>query len=451
MLKYIIKRVLLMIPTFFATTFLVFLILQVAPGGPFQRAVDQIKNKGKGGGGESGGGRSSVTGSETLPPEVLDKLKRQFGLDMPLPFRYLSWLGLYPHTVYERELTLNEPFRETIEFIINEADNKKILLQRWVKLEGTPLNPTVKATGIGSDFKFNDKYQVLPDDPNTILNWKNNTDWKVTPIKGTEKYQIKRTAFSGILSGDLGTSYSKDKKVSALIYERLPISCYFGIISLLLTYLICIPLGIRKAVNHGSSFDLISSAIIFIAYAIPGFALGGLLLTLFGGGSFLNWFPLGNFHSSQEIWNNLSFFGKALDLLHHTFLPVLCYMIGSFTTLTVLMKNSLLDNLMQDYVRTAYAKGLSSRDAIYKHALRNSLIPIATGFGHIIGFFLAGSFLIEKAFNIDGIGKLTYESLVNSDYPITLGFLVINIILLQLGNLISDLLYVAIDPRIKFD
>lgn len=247
---------------------------------------------------------------------------------------------------------------------------------------------------------------------------------------------------------DLGTSYTYGDPVWEVIRARIPISLYFGSIGFVLTYLVCIPLGIMKAIKHKRPFDMITSVLVFVGYATPGFALGIVLLVLFGGGSFWNVFPLGGFVS--ENFEDLSGFAKVGDLLHHTILPVICYMISSFATLTILTKNSLLDHLNQDYVLTAFAKGLSARAVVFKHALRNSLIPLATGFGHFLSIIFAGAFLIEKVFNIDGMGLLGYNSVVDRDYPVVLGTLVISSFLGLLGNILSDVCYVIIDPRIEF-
>jgi microcin C transport system permease protein len=251
-----------------------------------------------------------------------------------------------------------------------------------------------------------------------------------------------------ILHLNLGTSYAYGDPVWDVIKHRLPISLYFGSLGFLLTYLVCIPLGIMKAIHHRRAFDTVTSIMVFVGYATPGFALGIILLVLFGGGSFWNIFPLGGFVSDN--FADLPFLSRVWDLIHHTILPVICYMISSFATLTILMKNSLLENLNQDYVLTAFSKGLSSRTVVYKHALRNSLIPIATGFGHFISIILAGSFLIEKVFNIDGIGLLGYTSLVDRDYPVVLGILVISSLLGLVGNILSDVCYLLVDPRIEF-
>jgi microcin C transport system permease protein len=247
---------------------------------------------------------------------------------------------------------------------------------------------------------------------------------------------------------DLGRSYIYQDPVWDVIKARFPVSIFLGATGFILSYFVCIPLGVFKAIRHGSRFDLISSLIVFLGYSIPGWALGTALLVLLGGGSFWSVFPLGGFR--PDNWQSLGLFDKITSQIHYMFLPVLCYMIESFATLTILMKNSLMENLGQDYVRTAFAKGLSERRVIFVHALRNSLIPIATGLGSEISLILAGSFLIEKVFNIDGMGYLGYTSILQRDYPVALGILVISSLLLLVGNILSDLIYVVVDPRIRF-
>jgi microcin C transport system permease protein len=247
---------------------------------------------------------------------------------------------------------------------------------------------------------------------------------------------------------DLGNSYVYQDPVWDVIKARFPISLTLGLTGFLLSYLVCVPLGVLKAVKHGSKFDFISSVIVFLGYAAPGWALGTALLVLFGGGSFWNVFPLGGFRSGN--WEYLTFPQKVADQAEHMFLPVFCYMLGSFATLTILTKNSLLENMSQDYVRTAFAKGLHKNRVIFVHALRNSLIPIATGLGSVFSLILAGSFLIEKVFNIDGMGYLGYTSILQRDYPVALGILVVSSLLLLVGNIISDIIYAVVDPRIRF-
>ena len=247
---------------------------------------------------------------------------------------------------------------------------------------------------------------------------------------------------------DLGTSYVYQDPVWDVIRTRFPVSIFLGLTGFLLSYLVCVPLGVLKALRHHSRFDFISSFVVFLGYSIPGWALGTALLVLFGGGSFWSVFPLGGFRPNN--WEYLSFSQKVVGQLYHMFLPVLCYMVGSFATLTILTKNSLLENLGQDYVRTAFSKGLSERRVIFVHALRNSLIPLATGLGHVFSLVLAGSFLIERVFNIDGMGYLGYTSILQRDYPVALGILVIGSLLMLIGNILSDMIYATIDPRIRF-
>lgn len=252
-----------------------------------------------------------------------------------------------------------------------------------------------------------------------------------------------------LLKFDLGRSYVYSEPVWDVIKSRFPVSIYFGLIGFILTYMVCVPLGVYKAVKNGSVFDFISSSLVFIGYSIPGFAFGALMLVLFGGGSFWNVFPLGGFRS--DGWDDLSLGSKIWDQARHTFLPVLSYMIGSFATLTILTKNTVIDNLGQDYIRTAFSKGISEKKVIFGHALRNSMIPIATGLGHFISLVLAGSFLIEKVFNINGMGLLGYTSIVQRDYPVVMGILVISTLLLLIGNILSDMIYALVDPRIRFN
>jgi len=247
---------------------------------------------------------------------------------------------------------------------------------------------------------------------------------------------------------DLGTSYTYEKPVLQVITSRIPISLTFGLTGLLLTYLVCIPLGIKKALNHGERYDQWSSVLIFLGYSIPAFALGVLLIVLFGGGTFLNLFPISGVVSDH--FEQLSLFDKIFDYLHHMLLPLICYTIGGFATLTLLMKNSLMEQLNQDYVRTAVAKGLSYHQAVFRHALRNALIPIVTNIGMIISVILSGALLIETVFTIDGMGLLGYQSIVNRDYPVALGLIVISSLLMLVGRIISDFCLAVVDPRIKF-
>ena len=345
---YILRRILLMIPTFIAITFICYGIMWVVPGGPVEQAIMKYEAAATGGaaGGEvASGGSTTGTQSFQVSDEMVEELKKIYGFDKPFHIAYLNWL------------------------------------------------------------------------------------WNVCQF-------------------DLGESYIYSEPVWERIYTRFPVSLFFGGIGFLLGYIICIPLGIFKAMRHGTMFDWSSSIIVFIGYSVPGFAMGLVLLVLFGGGSYFDIFPLGGMVSQN--FEELSLWNKTLDLTHHSILPVFCYMLGGFAVTTMLMKNSLMENLGADYVRTAFAKGLEERVVVFKHVLRNSLIPIATGIAHFLSILLAGSYLIERVFNIDGIGLLGYDALVSRDYPVTLGVIVIASILSLVGNLIADMMYALIDPRIRF-
>ena len=245
---------------------------------------------------------------------------------------------------------------------------------------------------------------------------------------------------------DLGTSTRYTEPVWDIIKSRMPISIFYGVATLILTYGVCIPLGIVKAIKHRTVFDNVSSALVFFGYAIPSYVVGIACLTFFAAN--LEWFPLSGFVSDD--FDDLSTFGKAWDILEHATLPLIAYMAGSFAVTTLLMKNSLMDNLAADYVRTAIAKGMNFRQAVFSHALRNSLIPIATSFGNNIALILTGSFLIEQIFNIDGFGLLGFESLVERDYPVVMGILVLSSLLFIVGNILSDICVAIVDPRVKF-
>ncbi len=249
-----------------------------------------------------------------------------------------------------------------------------------------------------------------------------------------------------VLTGELGKSTRYFMPVWDMIVERLPISLYFGIITFIISYLVSIPLGVAKALKHGGLMDNISSGAIFLGFAVPAYVVGVLLLTWFS----FTWelFPMGGF--VDEDFEDFTRWQQFLDLLWHTALPLVCYLIADFAVLTVTMKNNLMENLSADYVRTAVAKGMPFKTAVYRHAFRNSLIPMASHFGNFLSAFLGGSFLIEVIFNIDGIGLLGFEALVENDYPVVMGMLAITTGLFLVGNIISDLFVAAVDPRVKY-
>jgi microcin C transport system permease protein len=252
------------------------------------------------------------------------------------------------------------------------------------------------------------------------------------------------------LTFDFGMSYYHHKSVFALVVSKLPVSMSLGLWSFLIVYLTCIPLGIKKAVLDGSTFDVFSSTIILIGYAIPGFVLAILLIVLFGGGSFWNIFPLRGLVSDN--WSELSLVSKILDYLWHMVLPIISSTVGSLAVMTLLTKNSFLEEIRKQYVITARAKGLSENQVLYRHIFRNAIIPIITGFpGSFIAAFFTGSLLIETIFSLDGMGLLAYESIMNRDYPVVLGTLYFFTIIGLFARLLSDLSYVLVDPRISFE
>ena len=267
------------------------------------------------------------------------------------------------------------------------------------------------------------------------------TDWEIetAPLpfdpNPATRVVVYSPKFYGILQGNLGTSAESDRSVASLITEKIPLSAWFGFWSILIAYLVAVPLGVYKALNHGSWGDSATSALVFWGFSIPGFilALGSMYLVCFH----LNWLPHSGFN-----WN---------EPIRHTLLPLACESAGAFATMTLFMKNSLLDNLNADYIRTAKAKGASKHRIVYIHALRNSLIPLAANFGSNLSFFLTGAFLIEYTFDIDGLGLLGYDSLVHRDFPVFLGLLTLSSLTLLIGNIISDLCVAAVDPRIRFN
>lgn len=247
---------------------------------------------------------------------------------------------------------------------------------------------------------------------------------------------------------DFGESFTYEEEVTSVIASKFPVSLQFGIMSLILSYLISIPLGVFKAIKSGSKFDYVTSFILFLAYSIPGFMLAIILIVYFAGGSYFDIFPIGGLYS--DFYDEMNFGEKVIDRIHHFVLPLICYTIGSYTTLTLLMKNSLMEEIKKDYVRTARAKGLSESIVYFRHALRNALIPIVTGIGGFLGVFFAGSLLLEKVFQLDGIGLLGFNSILSRDYNVIMGLLAIQALLMLLGNIISDIAYVLVDPRIDF-
>lgn len=340
MAKYILQRIIWMLPTLFGITVVCFIIINLAPGGPVEQALSKMRFAGAMSGGSGGGGAQVGVSNE-----VLEAIKKQYGFDKPAHIRYLIWLR-------------------------------------------------------------------------------------------------------NIVTLDFGESFTYQRPVIDVILEKLPISLQFGVASLLLIYAISLPLGIAKAVRDGGHFDLWTSVGLMVAYSVPPLILGILMRVFLAGGAFLDIFPLGDLYSDNYM--SLSLWGKILDRAHHFVLPLICYVVNGFTIIAFLMKNSLLEEIRLDYIRTARAKGLDERTVIYKHAVRNALIPILTGLGSFLTLFFAGSIIIEQVYNIDGMGLLSYKSILSRDYNVIMALIFIQAVLSMVGRLISDITYVIVDPRIDF-
>jgi microcin C transport system permease protein len=252
------------------------------------------------------------------------------------------------------------------------------------------------------------------------------------------------------LTFDFGESYFHNRSVIELIISKLPVSISLGVWTFFIVYLTCIPLGIAKAMRDGSLFDVVSSTVILIGYSIPGFVLGITLLVFFGGGSFFDVFPLRGLVSDN--WESMSLVDKVLDYLWHMVLPITASVIGSFAVMTMLTKNSFIEEIRKQYVLTARSKGLAENTVLYRHVFRNAVIPLVTGFpAAFIGAFFTGSLLIETIFSLDGLGLLSYESVLKRDYPVVLGTLYLFTLMGLVAKLLADISYVLIDPRIHFD
>lgn len=367
MIAYIVRRLILVVPTLFGIMLANFVIVQVAPGGPVEVMLARFRGEAveataRVGGGDAGearvGGRalpaadadpsvSRYHGARGMDPALIRQLERQFGFDRPAHERFL------------------------------------LMMQRYLVF-------------------------------------------------------------------DFGKSFYRDRPVLDLLLEKLPVSISLGLWTTLLVYLISIPLGVRKAVRDGSAFDVWTSAVVIVSYAIPGFLFAILLVVLFAGGTFLDLFPLRGLTS--ENWADLSWPRRILDYLWHIALPVTSLVIGGFAGLTMLTKNSFLEEINKQYVATARAKGLSRRRVLYGHVFRNAMLVVIAGFpGAFAGILFTGSLLIEVIFSLDGLGLLGFEAAINRDYPVVFGTLYIYTFVGLLLNIVTDLTYVAVDPRIDFE
>ena len=344
MFSYILKRILLMVPTLLGVLLVTFAVVQFVPGGPVEQMVSQLQGR------DSGGERAAASGAgyrgrQGIDAKQIEEIRQLYGFDKPAPQRFWQMLGQFA--------------------------------------------------------RF-----------------------------------------------DLGQSFYQHKDVWQLVKEKMPVSISLGLWTFFLSYLVAVPLGIAKAVRAGSRFDFVTTLLILVGYAIPGFVLGVALVVIFGGQ--LQWFPLRGLTSSH--WDTLGWGAKVVDYLWHIALPVTAMVLGSFAVTAMLTKNAFLEEIRKQYVLTARAKGLSERQVLWKHVLRNALIPIVTGFpAAFIGAFFTGSLLIETLFSLDGLGLLSYESVIRRDYPVVLGTLYLFTLIGLVTKLISDLCYVWVDPRVRFD
>lgn len=344
MWSYILKRLLLMIPTLFGILLLTFVIIQFVPGGPVEQMVAQMQGRELGGEVGAGGG-AGLGGRQGLDEAQLAQIRALYGFDLPAHERFIQMVGQF-------------------------------------------------------------------------------------------------------LRFDLGQSFFHHRSVWELIVERLPVSISLGLWTFLISYAVSIPLGIAKAVRAGSRFDTVTSIVVLVGFAIPGFVLGVALLVIFGGQ--LQWFPLRGLTSAN--WHELSLGAQIVDYLWHITLPVTASVVGAFAITTMLTKNSLLEEIRKQYVLTARAKGLSELRVLYKHVFRNALIPIVTAFpAAFVGAFFASALLIETLFSLEGLGLLGFESVLRRDFPVVMGTLYLFALIALVTRLISDLCYVWVDPRVRFD
>ncbi len=447
MKSYFLRRLLLIPPTLIGITLLVFTITRFVPGGPMDRMLQQAAS-----GGEKGGKRSTSSQSQGgMSDEQLEELEEQFGLDKPTLIAYCQWLGLAPREVRISKGEYGDSGDEMIGSEIDAATTTEVVL----KGDGRAVRVIRKNEAIASALFTETGKPIEPEgwkiryetEQNRQARFQRRNTEKEKPPAYSPRAVIYQTRFSGLLQGDLGRSMVYNDPVHDMVLSRMPVAMYFGLLTAILTYAVCLPLGVLKALKHRTFIDTSSSVLIFLGYSIPGFALGAILLVHLG--ARMNLFPL--FGLTSPDFDEMGSWDQVKDLARHTVLPLLCYLIGSFAMLTMLTKNSLMDNLAADYVRTAVAKGASFRKAVFGHAFRNSMIPIATSLGDLVGIFVGGSMLIETVFDIQGFGLLQYQAVLERDVPVIMGTLTIAAFLMLIGQVISDVIVAMVDPRIKFE
>lgn len=413
----------------------------------------------------SGQKSGAQPGDSNLSEDDMEKLEEQFGLQESIFTAYFQWLGVLPRkmeiskqdfkaqnhnppssptdlsgtSLLHTRLVLHESGREIIVTRDSETTNK-VSKAFFADDHNTEIQHDGWNIIIESPQERGERWaKRLREVNKSIIAEKSaNYSWRAIGYKHQ---------FNGLLQGTLGKSYKYNESVWDMILERIPVSLYFGILSAIITYSISIPLGIIKAIKHKSLTDNVSSILIFLGYSIPGFALGAVLIVYLG--AHKGWFPLYGLTSTD--FKEMSFFAQMKDLAHHSILPLLCYVISSFAVTTMMMKNNLMDHLSADYIRTAMAKGISFKSAVFNHAFRNSFIPIASTLGGLLGVLVSGSMLIERVFDIQGFGLLSYQALMDKDYTLIMGTLLLASILMVVGNILSDLIVALVDPRVKFE
>lgn len=454
MKSYFLRRLLLIIPTLVGITLLGYTITRFAPGGPMDRMLQQAAGGGGEGGKRSGSSAQSQGG---LSEEQLEEQEELFGLDKPILVAYGQWLGVAPRETRLSKAEFVDQGDErigtgldsnTTTRVVLKGDGRAVLVKMKPgagdgprELESATFEETGKQV---ADEGWKVRYETNKDRQERFQ--RRNGD-KAEPRAYPPRAVVYQTRFTGVLQGDFGRSSTYNDRVDKMILSRIPVAAYFGILTAVITYAVCLPLGILKALKHRTFIDTSSSVLIFLGYSIPGFALGAILLVHLGARA--NLFPL--FGLTSPDFDQMNDWEKFKDIAHHTVLPLSCYVIGSFAMLTMLTKNNLMDNLAADYVRTAVAKGVSYPRAVFGHAFRNSMIPVATSLGSLVEVFIGGSMLVESVFDIQGFGLMQFQSVVDRDLPVIMGTLTIAAFLMLLGQVISDFIVALVDPRIKFE
>lgn len=438
---YILRRLLMMPITLIGITLLVFFLTRMVPGGPVERMLQEQAI------GALAGEKAVGQVGTRLGNDDLERLEELFNLQEPIWKAYLQWLGVMPREVEIAKAEFNDAGVATITIASASGNATAMEVTRrgasfecspptWLQEEGWELrleSPADRARRLARRQRIKDEKEIHALEKAPACR-----RWRVV---------ASRQAFQGVLQGDLGLSYKYSEPVMDMMLDRLPVSLYFGLLGAFITYVVSIPLGVFKALWHRSTFDSLSSVFIFMGYAVPGFALGAVLLVYLG--ARLEWFPLYGLVSPGFEW--MPFREQLKDLFMHSVLPLSCYVVSTFAVTTMMMKNNLMEHLAADYVRTAVSKGVSFRQAVWGHAFRNSLIPIVSTLGSVICTVVGGSILIERVFDIQGFGMLSFQALLDKDYSLIMGTLLLTSVLIIIGNLLSDLLVALVDPRVRFE